>query len=126
MVKCVLGNGLLCLLLLDANAIAAEGSLKDPTAPLKAGSAKASTLTSAADDKQEPTYELMAIYRVGANVSAVVNGQVVQVGDRVNGALVKHIGANSVRLSGNEELELKLMPTVIKNKNVEPQYVDAE
>jgi len=80
---------LLLLAMTGPNVVLAGDSLRDPTRPY-----------SRAVDTREfiPTFELQAIFRSADRRLAVVNGQRVAVGDRVDGATVVAIGPDSLSL----------------------------
>ncbi len=88
--------GLLLVLQLHVS-VATGGSLSDPTkpdirdtkAPKKASSAK----------KQKKSWELSCIIHSSSRKLAVINGEILNIGESINGGRVLQINANSVTLS---------------------------
>ncbi|HKQ84746.1 MAG TPA: hypothetical protein VJS42_21290 [Steroidobacteraceae bacterium] len=90
-------------------------TLPDPTRPaaLYAAPPSASTV--------EPTIRVEAIMRSGARYLAIVNGQLVRPGDRVNGALIRDIDADGLRyeLAGGERVAK--LPARLQVRRMRPQ-----
>lgn len=70
--------------------------LKDPTEPLRG-------VRAAGNAGQQVHWIVQGIFHNPESVFAVVNGQVVRVGDRIDGAIVNEIGDNRVLLTNSEK-----------------------
>lgn len=83
----------------------ASAELPDPTRPF--------TVTAAAD--AAPGLRLEAVMRSGDKHLAIVNGELVRVGDRIAGTTIAGIGADSVRyVAADGEHVARLSGTALK------------
>ena len=92
----ILGLGLLLVLQLQVS-VATGGSLSDPTKP-DLRDTKAPKEASPAK-KQQKSWELSCIIHSSSRKLAVINGEILNIGESINGGRVLDISANSVTLS---------------------------
>ncbi len=86
----------------------------DPTKPEFAQPAEISVVANA-ESPTTATIPVLSVIQIGQRRSAVINGQLVKVGDRVANYLVKQIDARHVVLQqGDQQLVLKLFQTMKK------------
>ena len=107
-----------------ASATPALAALEDPTRP--PAQAAAVTTQSPAAAGNGPRWTLTSTLVSPSRRTAVINDQVVAVGDRVDGALVADIQVDSVRLrSGGREVTLTLLKTNVKQPS-KPQSLKSK
>lgn len=101
------------LLIVMAQAMPVVAALQDPTRPPSAAPATANAPTPGATSG--PRWTLTSTLVSPTRRSAVINDQVLSVGDRIGGAQVVDIQADSVRLRiKGREVTLRLLNTNIK------------
>jgi len=102
------------LIFVIVSAMPTLAALEDPTRP-PAQAAAVTTQSPAAAAGNGPRWTLTSTLVSPSRRTAVINDQVVAVGDRVDGALVADIQADSVRLrAGGREVTLTLLKTNVK------------
>jgi len=110
---------LLLSLLLPTIALAAEKNpLKDPLRPLKSQGSAASSVAKKPVELQ-PDWRLGAVLVAADRAVAIINGQALQVGDRLHGYQVKQIEPGRVLLKkGQKKLVLRRSGTGLKKASV--------
>lgn len=88
---------LVFLLLLGANGAGAQGGLRDPLRPL-AGAPSVAVEAEAVTQKQPLELQLEAVLLSAERAVAIINGQSLQLGDRIEGFRVSKIEASRVEL----------------------------
>ncbi len=110
---------LLLSLLLPTIALAAEKNpLKDPLRPLKSQNSAVSSVVKKPAESQLD-WRLGAVLVAADRAVAMINGQALQVGDRLHGYQVKQIEPGSVLLTkGQKKLVLRRSGTGLKKASV--------
>ncbi len=99
------------LILVACTATASAGTLKDPLRPPLASP------KSVAGERSAPSWKLASTLVAGDQRSAVINGRVLGLGDRVNGAEVVEIRPGAVRLRrSDKEFLVKLQRRGIRQE----------
>ncbi len=106
---------LLTNIIFAASAVAQTSSLPDPTRPANYSASFASTPVIA---KQRADFNLRAIRISETDRSAIVNGQLVRVGDEIGAAKVNEIRSFEVVL----EYERKLVTIPLYARHIDKQY----
>ena len=96
----VLPSVILCILLIVQGAAAEKPALQDPLRPVRY---QAPTEDNSSTSEVEKSWHLSAVLRSDARSVAVINGQVVQVGEMFDGYKVVKIESGKVLLAHNKK-----------------------
>ncbi len=108
----------LALLLLGVSSAYAQDILRDPTRPYDAKPVTRPTGGTGGGKSTVSTYNVTAIFTSDSRRVAVVNGQRVIEGDRVDGATVVEILTDSLSLNiGDKLIKTRVLPTGIRQRN---------